>query len=81
VAATYGASVTTKIPWQLPVAIAFGAVLMGVAWIMNLGVNEEICFDRWPWWGPPEDPNVYTSCSGHIYERRQAGYGWFGGPK
>ena len=48
---------------------------------MGLAVNEEICFDRWPWWGPPEDPNVYTSCSGHIYERRQAGYGWFGGPK
>jgi hypothetical protein len=22
-----------------------------------------------------------STCSGHIYERRQAGYGWFGGPR
>jgi hypothetical protein len=43
--------------------------------------GEDICLDRRPWWGPPNDPNVYTSCSGHIYERRQAGYGWFGGPE
>jgi hypothetical protein len=49
--------------------------------VMWLAVNEDLCLDRKPWWGPPKDPNVYTSCSGHIYERRQAGYGWFGGPK
>jgi hypothetical protein len=89
VTATYGASVAPKIyVWLLlPIAITsgvvitFGLILGGFIWIMGLAVNEEICFDRWPWWGPPEDPNVYTSCSGHIYERRQAGYGWFGGPK
>jgi hypothetical protein len=56
-------------------------VVCAVAFVMWLGLGEEICFDRSPWWGPPNDPNVYTTCSGHIYERRQAGYGWFGGPK
>jgi hypothetical protein len=60
--------VTTKIrPWLLPV-IAF-VVLMSFAWIVVLAINEEICFDRRPWWGPPNDPNVYTSCSGHFFER------------
>jgi hypothetical protein len=52
-----------------------------VAFVMWLGMGEEICFDRSPWWGPPEDPGVYTSCSGHMWERHEAGYGWFGGPK
>ena len=47
----------------------------------TLAMSEDICLDRWPWWGPPEDPNVYTSCSGHMWERHEAGYGWFGGPK
>jgi hypothetical protein len=51
------------------VVITFGLILGGFIWIMGLAVNEEICFDRWPWWGPPENPDVYTSCSGHYYER------------
>ncbi len=72
--ATYGASVTPKILWLLPVVVAFGLIsfgliLGGFIWLMGLAVNEEICFDRWPWWGPPENPDVYTSCSGHYYER------------
>jgi hypothetical protein len=46
-----------------------------------LVAGEDICLDRWPWWGRPNDPNVYTSCSGHMWERHEAGYGWFGGPK
>ena len=41
---------------------------------------EEICFDRWPWWGPPES-GTHSNCAGHISERREAGYGWLGGPK
>lgn len=77
VAATYGASVIPKIyVWLLlPIAITggvvitLGLILGGFIWIMALAVNEEICFDRWPWWGPPENPDVYTSCSGHYYER------------
>ena len=49
--------------------------------IMWLAADEDICLDRSPWWGPPNDPNVYTTCSGHMWERHEAGYGWFGGPK
>jgi hypothetical protein len=39
-------------------------------WIVNaLLVNGEyICLDRRPVWGPPEDAEVYTSCSGLIDE-------------
>jgi hypothetical protein len=48
--------------------------------VLNLSLSEDICFDRWPWWGPP-DSNSSPDCSGHIYQRRQAGYGWFGGPR
>ena len=29
---------------------------MGVAWIMTLGLGEEICFDRKPWWGASGGP-------------------------
>jgi hypothetical protein len=30
-----------------------------------LDAGEEICLDRWPWWGPPENADVYSACSGH----------------
>jgi hypothetical protein len=30
--------------------------------------GEDICFDRSPWWGPPEDPT--STCAGHWYEAR-----------
>jgi hypothetical protein len=72
---TYGASVTPKARvWRLPIAITLGIITFvlifgGFIWVMGLAVSEEICFDRWPWWGPPENPDVYTSCSGHYYER------------
>ena len=45
--------------------------------VMRLGMEEYLCFDRSPWWGPPNDPNVYTTCSGHMWELHEAGYGWF----
>jgi hypothetical protein len=61
--------------------LIFTLCLVAFVTVMWLAAGEDICLDRKPWWGPPTDPNVYTSCSGHIYERRQAGYGWFGGPK
>jgi hypothetical protein len=32
---------------------------------MHLGMDEYICFDRSPWWGPPEDPT--SECTGHWY--------------
>ena len=61
--------------------LLFTLACMAFITVMWFAASEDICLDRKPWWGPPNDPNVYTSCSGHIYERRQAGYGWFGGPK
>jgi hypothetical protein len=56
--------------------LAVGAMIM----VLRLVVNEEICFDRTPWWGPP-DSNSSTDCSGHMWQRHEAGYGWFGGPR
>jgi hypothetical protein len=55
--------------WLLPIVITFGLILGGFIWIMGLAADEQICFDRWPWWRPPENPDVYTTCSGHYYER------------
>jgi hypothetical protein len=70
VTATYGACVASKIDfWLLPVVVLSGLIFAGFIWIMTLAANEEICFDRWPWWGPPENPGVYTDCTGHYYER------------
>jgi hypothetical protein len=61
--------------------LIFALCLVAFITLRWLAVNEDICLDRKPWWGPPNDPNVYTSCSGHMWERHEAGYGWFGGPK
>jgi hypothetical protein len=70
VTATYGASVTTRLRIGLIALLStFVLMFIGFIYVMGLAVSEEICFDRWPWWGPPENPDVYTSCSGHYYER------------
>jgi len=61
------------------VGLAFTLACFVAFFVMFLAANEEICFDRSPWWGPPGEG--YSTCSGQIYERRQAGYGWFGGPR
>ena len=55
--------IVSMIVWALLVALL-------LIWIVGvLLVNGEyICLDRRPVWGPPEDPEVYTSCSGHIDE-------------
>jgi len=60
--------------------LAFALAICAASTILWLGMNEEFCFDRSPWWGPP-DSNSSPDCSGHINQRREAGYGWFGGPK
>jgi len=52
--------------------------------VAPLAMSEDICLDRWPVWGPPEhpDPNNSNGCAGHMWERHEAGYPWFGpGPK
>jgi hypothetical protein len=49
--------------WALLVALLQIAIVL--LWLIN---GEYICLDRPAWWGPPEDSEVYTSCSGHIDE-------------
>jgi hypothetical protein len=58
------------IVWALVVAFL-------LIWIVSaLLVNGEyVCLDRSPVWGPPENPEVYTSCSGHIDELLRK-WGW-----
>jgi hypothetical protein len=84
-----GATVTTTPPasfWSpkgrntsLIVGMIVWALLVAflLIWIVSaLLVNGEyICLDRQPVWGPPEDPEVYTSCSGHIDELLRK-WGW-----
>jgi hypothetical protein len=65
--------VTTTIHrWVIALSITLAALLLiGFLWIVNLGLEEDICFDRHPWWGPPEDPN--SSCSGLWYADKHPG--------
>jgi hypothetical protein len=46
-------------------------------WIVSaLLVNGEwVCLDRRPVWGPPENPEIYTACSGHVDELFRK-WGW-----
>jgi hypothetical protein len=48
--------------------IILSLVLIGIIGWLVLVKGEYLCLDRRPWWGPPENPDVYTSCSGHIDE-------------
>jgi hypothetical protein len=48
--------------------IILSFVLIGIIGWLFLVNGEYLCLDRRPWWGPPENPDVYTSCSGHIDE-------------
>jgi hypothetical protein len=55
--------------------IILAVLLMGVIGWVGLINGEYLCLDRRPWWGPPENPEVYTSCSGHIDELLRK-WGW-----
>jgi hypothetical protein len=48
--------------------IILSLVLIGIIGWLFLVNGEYLCLDRRPWWGPPENPKVYTSCSEHIDE-------------
>jgi hypothetical protein len=48
--------------------IILSLVLIGIIGWLVLVNGEYLCLDRRRWWGPPENPDVYTSCSGHIDE-------------
>jgi len=63
------------------VGLAFTLACFVAFFVMFLVMGEDICLDRSPWWGPPES-GTNEECSGHMYQRHEAGYGWFGpGPK
>jgi hypothetical protein len=49
--------------WAILVATLL--ILIIYLWLVN---GEWVCLDRHPVWGPPENPEIYTSCSGHIDE-------------
>jgi hypothetical protein len=69
--------VTTTIRnWVIALSITLALSLITFFfWVMNLGLGEEICFDRHPWWGPPEDPD--STCSGLWYADKHPGeYPW-----
>jgi hypothetical protein len=72
VTATYGASVTTRLQIGLIALLStFVLMFIGFIYVMGLAMDEQICFDRRPWWGPPEDPT--SECTGHWYESRHPG--------
>jgi hypothetical protein len=50
-------------------------LLIGIIGWLALVNGEYLCLDRRPWWGPPENPDIYTSCSGHIDELLRK-WGW-----
>ena len=60
--------------WGLLLVLVLALMLIAVVgWF--LVVDESICLDRSPVWGPPENPEVYTDCSGHIDELLRK-WGW-----
>jgi hypothetical protein len=62
-------SAPEKRPTRLIVLmIILSLVLIGIIGWLVLVNGEYLCLDRRPWWGPPENPKVYTSCSEHIDE-------------
>jgi hypothetical protein len=59
---------TARVVWAIGAAFGVMLLLLGAIVILSLAASEEICLDRSPWWGPPENPD--STCSGHMYERR-----------
>jgi hypothetical protein len=54
--------------WRWVVALLILLAFLAFCGVLVLGLGEDICFDRSPWWGPPEDPT--STCAGHWYESR-----------
>jgi hypothetical protein len=70
---TYVAAVTTTIRRSvIALSITLALSFIAFVYVNILAAGEYICFDRSPWWGPPEDPT--SNCAGHFYEAWQAGY-------
>ena len=61
----YVANVTWKVYTALTLTIAACAAIVGFVIVMGMLTSEYWCSDRWPWWGPPQDPN--SDCTGHWW--------------
>jgi hypothetical protein len=62
-------------PGLIVLLIILALLLIGIIGWLALVNGEYLCLDRRPSWGPPENPDVYTSCSGHIDELLRK-WGW-----
>jgi hypothetical protein len=62
--------IVVMIVWAL--LVAFLLIWIVSALLIN---GEYVCLDRRPVWGPPENPEIYTDCSGHIDELLRK-WGW-----
>ena len=71
----YGAIVTRRAYAGLTLGVVMFLSLTGFIVVMGMLTGESWCEDRWPWWGPPEDPG--STCTGHSWARKHPGdYPW-----
>jgi hypothetical protein len=71
----YGAIVTRRGYAGLTLGVVMFLSLTGFIVVMGMLTGENWCEDRWPWWGPPEDPG--STCTGHSWARKHPGeYPW-----
>jgi hypothetical protein len=73
--------VTTKLRvWLTAALVVFALVfapvpIVGFISLAGMFTGEYWCTDRFPWWGPPEDPN--STCSGLSWAEKHPGeYPW-----
>jgi hypothetical protein len=52
--------------WLVVLLITFAVSFVAFVGVVVAEAGEDICFDRSPWWGPPQNPN--STCAGHWYE-------------
>lgn len=60
--------------WLL--GIGFVLLTFSACTVMWLAMNEELCLDRSPWWGPPTSTSD-PYCTGHMNQRLEEGFGFF----
>jgi hypothetical protein len=66
--------ISFMIIWALLLVLVLALMVMPIV-VWFLAAGEWICLDRSPVWGPPENREVYTDCSGHIDELLRK-WGW-----
>jgi hypothetical protein len=57
--------------WLVASCGSLTLALVGFVVVVGMAAGEYTCFDRHPWWGPPEDPN--STCSGLWYADKHPG--------